>query len=92
MTDEQRAAIRDILRYIQKQPGAKHTARGIAEYWTFQQRLEEKVDIVLAAIAYLVKEGFLEEIQKEDLQNYYRVNQKKLEDIPRELEILDKEN
>ena len=88
MTKEERAAIRDILKYIQKQPEAKHTAEGIAKYWIFQQRLEEKLETVLAAIVYLVNEGFLEKVQVQDNSSYYRVNQEKLKEIPQTLQRL----
>lgn len=88
MTEEERTAIRDILKYIQKQPKAKHTAEGIAKYWIFQQRLEEKLEIALAAITYLVNEGFLEKIQVQNNSCYYCVNQEKLREIPQTLQRL----
>lgn len=81
MTREQKLAVCDILKYIQKQPQAKHTAEGIANYWIHQQRLEEKIQVVLAAIDYLVDERFLLKIEKDDREFFYCVNSDRLSDI-----------
>lgn len=80
-----REALIGILKFIEKQPQAKHTAEGIAKTWIFQQRLEEKIEVVLEVIQYLVKRGFLEQIFKEDDECYYRVNKRKLGEIPNEI-------
>jgi hypothetical protein len=82
---EVREALVGILRFIEKQPEAKHTAEGIAKSWIFQQRLEEKIEVVLVVIQYLVQKGFLEEIYKEDDECYYRINKGKLGQIPEEI-------
>ena len=82
MTEDERVAARDILNFIQKQPNAKHTAEGIAKYWIFQQRVEERVEIVMAAIDFLVQNGFLDEVQKPNGNSFYRVNKRKVVDIP----------
>lgn len=76
----------DILKYIQKNPAIKHTAEGIARYWIFQQRLEERLDFVMHAISYLVEQGFLQEIKLADGGSYFKVNKRKLKDIPSILE------
>lgn len=89
MSNEERVATRDILEYLQKQPGAKHTAEGIAKYWIFQQRLEESLEIVMTAIRYLVKAGFLEEICNEDSQCFYRLNQRQIGEIPHTIKMLE---
>lgn len=83
---EVREALIGILRFIEKQPQAKHTAEGIARSWIFQQRLEERIEVVLMVIQYLVKKGFLEEIYKEDDECYYRVNKGMLGQIPDEID------
>ncbi|MFQ5630410.1 MAG: hypothetical protein ACE5I1_16690 [bacterium] len=82
MKKEEVAAVRDILKYIQGQPNAVHTIEGIAKYWIFQQRLEERLDHVIHAIDYLAKRGFLNEVKKANGGSYYKVNKKKLKDIP----------
>ena len=87
MTPEQRQAVCDILKYIQRQPHAKHSAEGIARYWIFQQRLEERLDIAFHAIHFLVEKGILENI-KSGASCYYRVNQKKMFEITAILEQL----
>jgi len=88
MSNEEQAAARDILKYLQKQPNVKNTSDGIAKYWIFQQRLEENFEIVLTAIKYLVKEGFLEEVRKEDKESYYRLNKEKMNEISSAVEKL----
>ena len=87
MSIEERAAARDILKYLQKQPDAKHTAEGIAKYWIFQQRVEEKVEIVLTAIDFLIHEGFLEEVEKSSGSSYYKAADK-IKDVSDLLERL----
>ncbi len=89
LNTEERRAIRDILRYIEKQPHAKHSAEGIAKYWIFQQRLEEHLNVAFGAIHYLVRKGFLQDVIKSDGSRYFQVNTQKLEDIPAELSMLD---
>ena len=85
LTEEVRETLVGILKFIEKEPQAKHTAEGIAKTWIFQQRLEEKIEVVLVVIQHLVKKGFLEEILKEDDECYYRVNQSKLPKIADEI-------
>jgi predicted HAD superfamily phosphohydrolase len=87
-TEEVREALVGILKFIEKQPEAKHTAEGIAKTWIFQQRLEEKIEVILVVIQYLVQKGFLEEIYKEDDECYYRVNKVKLREIPDEIKMI----
>jgi len=82
LAEEVREALVGILRFIEKQPDAKHTAEGIAKNWIFQQRLEEKIEVILVVIQYLVQKGFLEEIYKEDDECYYRINKGKVAEIP----------
>ncbi len=91
MSNEEQAAARDILEYLRKQPHAKHTAEGIAKYWVFQQRLEEKVEIVLTAIDFLIQEGFLEEVAKTNGSSYYKASDK-IKDISDLLERLQTSN
>lgn len=83
--EETRDALMRILKFIEKNPQAKHTVEGIATTWILQQRLEEKIEVVLKVIEYLVKRGFLEEIRKVDDESYYRVNKTKLGEIPEEI-------
>lgn len=90
--EETRNALTVILKFIEKNPQAKHTIEGIATNWIFQQRLEEKIEVVLGVIEYLVKRGFLEEIQKVDDEYYYRVNKTKLGEIPEEIKKVNQNN
>jgi hypothetical protein len=84
-TEEIREALIGILKFIAKQPQAKHTAEGIAKTWIPQQRLGERTEVVLEVIQHLVKRGFLEQIFKEDDECYYRVNKGKIGEIPDEI-------
>ncbi len=81
MKQEQQSAARDILKYLLQHPEAKHTAEGIARYWILQQRLEEKLEIVLAAMQDLVQQGFMEEVHTPDGGSYYRLAPGKMNDI-----------
>lgn len=85
LNEEVRDTLVGILKFIEKQPHVKHTAEGIAKTWIFQQRLEEKIEVVMVVIQHLVKRGFLEEILKEDDECYYRVNQNNLQKIQDEI-------
>jgi hypothetical protein len=64
----------DILGYIQKHLNAKESAEGIAKYWIFRQRLEEKYEIVMRAIEYLISNGFLQCLPKNDGTIYIKIN------------------
>ena len=81
MTEDVQKAVLDILKYIQKYPDAKHTKNGIIRNWIYQQRLEEKLQVAETAINFLVKDGILEKIEKEDQEFYLRVNRNKISDI-----------
>ena len=91
MSNEERVAARDILEYLQKQPHTKHTAEGIAKYWVFQQCVEEKVEIVLSAIDFLIHEGFLEEVEKTNGSSYYKASDK-IKDVSDLLQRLQNSN
>ncbi|KAA3656318.1 MAG: hypothetical protein DWQ10_15655 [Calditrichaeota bacterium] len=81
MNEDEKAAVTDILKYLYAHPDAKHTMEGIARYWIFQQRLEENLDVVLAATSYLINEGVLETVKMSDGQVYYRVVRSKLDEL-----------
>lgn len=88
MTKDEKIAAVDILKYIQKQPNVKHTAEGIAKYWIYQQRLEENLDTVISAIAYLVQRGFLIEENEISETSFYKVNKDKIVEIETTLKKL----
>jgi hypothetical protein len=91
MTEDEMKAAGDILKYAQKHPEAKHTAKGIARYWIFQQRLEEKLEVAISAIEYLVDEGFLIQGNDTASEKYYYLNKKKSKKIPVAVAALQKE-
>ncbi len=84
--EELKTAVIDILKFIQKYPKAKHTLEGIGRFWLLQQKLEEKAEIVQAAVNVLLEYQILEQVLKEDLEYYYRVNQNKIDEITSFLE------
>jgi len=88
MTEEEINAVCDLLKYIQKYPGAKHSSQGIARYWIYRQRLEERLEVVMRAIEYLKQKGFLEEIKKPDGNNFFKVNENLLKHIPQTIKML----
>ncbi len=88
MDEEEASAICDILKFLQQHPQARHTEEGIAKYWIFQQRLQENLDLVLRAIEYLQKEGFLEKVELADGGHFYQVKHDKLDQIPQAIENL----
>ena len=90
-TEAEQRAICDILKYIQKHPNVKHSAEGVAKYWILQQRLEESLETALAALNFLTTNGFLERIESKQTSEIFKVNKKKLDEIPRMLKKLGKQ-
>ena len=86
LTNNERGAIMTILKYIEEQPKAKHTSEGIAKIWIFKQRLEEQIKVVEKGIQYLVNEGFLVQVLKEDDEYYYKANKTKINEIPNKIQ------
>jgi hypothetical protein len=70
-----------IMRHMYENPQAKHNAEGIARYWLFQQKIEEQVDYVMAALHFLTRQGMLLEIQNADGSEYYKLNNKRISEI-----------
>lgn len=50
----------EIRRYVARKKKVAETAEGFASWWLPQQRFEESVEVVRAALEYLVTEGVLE--------------------------------
>jgi hypothetical protein len=88
MTEEQIGAVVDILQHIKKHPQAKHNVEGIAKYWIYQQRLEEKLDIVMQAIDFLLHEGFLRKLTNQDGTSFFSVNESKISKIQQKINEL----
>ena len=88
MTEDEINAVCDLLKYIQKYPGVKHSSQGIARYWISRQRLEEKLEVAMQAIKYLTQKGFLEEVKNPDGNTFFKVNEELLKHIPHTIEML----
>jgi len=50
---------RDILGYLERNPGAGDTLRGVAHWWLLQQRVHTAVEDVQRALDRLVKLGLV---------------------------------
>jgi len=50
----------EVLRYLQRHPGAADTVEGIAEWWIAKQRLEDNLMRVQAAVDRLVAQDLVE--------------------------------
>ena len=50
----------EISRYLEEHPDAADTLNGIQQWWVFQQRLDESLDLVSRAIEHLIRRGVVE--------------------------------
>jgi hypothetical protein len=57
-----RAIIRQVLGYFVRNPKAVDTLEGVARWRLLEERVHESVRQTKAAIDWLVKEGYLEEV------------------------------
>jgi hypothetical protein len=57
---------REILQYLEANPAAQDTARGIAEWWLLKQIVAQSSVDVEAALARLVAEGKLTAQERSD--------------------------
>ena len=71
---EQREICYYILAYLADNPDAGDTFDGIVEWWLLRQRLKFETRNVSEAVAKLVSEGLIEEIEEADSNVIYRVN------------------
>jgi len=54
---------REILAYLERNPGAGDTLRGVARWWLLQQRIHTAVEAVQRALAQLVKLGLVSRLK-----------------------------
>ncbi len=64
---------RRLLSYLEKNPHAGDHLEGIANWWLQQQRIEEAVEEVSEALAYLVETGALRAQKNQQGNTIYRV-------------------
>ena len=63
-----------ILAYLLKNPDAKDTLEGIANWWLLQQDIQRNVVLVKKAVERLITKGFILAGHGNDLQTYYYLN------------------
>jgi Fe2+ or Zn2+ uptake regulation protein len=78
-------AANEILGYLMRHPDANDTVKGIVEWWLLEQRIEQSVAQVTAALAELAASGLILANQGADGQVHYRVNRNKQADIMKRL-------
>jgi hypothetical protein len=62
-----------ILNYLKKHPEAGDTLEGIANWWLVQQRIEEMVDEVAAALDNLIEKGSIQALESQSGVTIYKV-------------------
>jgi len=63
-----------ILDHLEKHPEAGDTLEGIATWWLEQQRIEQIVDEVSAALEFLVKKGVVQTYRSRSGIIFYKKN------------------
>jgi hypothetical protein len=80
MSNEQRIEY-EILNYLSKQPAAKDTFQGIAEWWVLKQRIDDAVERVSGALDMLISKEFIIIKQNRDGGKFFQVNEAKSKEI-----------
>lgn len=86
LTESERKLAVLLIRYMQKNPDAKHTAEGIARWWIMQQKFEEEIEMVEKVLRYLTKRGVLREKILPQNQKYYKINNQSVIRFIKEIE------
>jgi hypothetical protein len=71
----------EILAYLVENPKAQDTLEGIVEWWLLEREIKFETARVKEALSELVAKGLILEKKGPDSQIYYRINQKKYEEI-----------
>jgi DNA-binding transcriptional ArsR family regulator len=78
--EEMRTALL-ILRYLSKNPNAKDTIQGIAEWWILNERIDQTIDEIDKALDYLVSENLIRKRNYQGQNTYYEINNQKKDKI-----------
>ncbi len=73
--------VSELLNYLAEHPQAQDTLEGISNWWVLEQELTQRVTEVQAALAKLIKDGFVLESQGEDGRMRYKLNQERQKEI-----------
>jgi len=72
---------RAILRYLERNPDAKDTLEGIAQWWILRDWTERRVAEVERAVSLLVSKDFVVPCPREAQSPFYQLNRQKEEEI-----------
>ena len=86
LTEQERKLALLLIRFMQKNSEAKHTAEGIARWWIMQQKFEEEIEKIKKVLEYLTKVGVLQEIAPTQNQRYYKINNQSVIHFIKEIE------
>jgi hypothetical protein len=75
-----------ILRYLAKQPDAKDTLDGIAQWWLLREWTERKIHVVEQAVTLLITSDLIVETRREGQPPLYALNGRKREEIAQVLD------
>jgi len=81
---------RDILAYLIRNPSAEDTVEGIVEWWLLDQRIRNESGRAKEALSDLVNKGLVLERTARDARSRYRVNAKRLKEIKKMLDPLER--
>jgi len=70
-----------ILAYLVEYPKAQDTLEGIMEWWLLDRQIEFQTARVKKALFDLIAKEWIVELKGVDSRTYYRINQRKYEEI-----------
>lgn len=72
---------RMILSYLVKNPDAKDTIHGIAQWWLLNEKIDQTLYSILNALNFLISKDLVREYNLHGDCIYYQVNKDKLDNI-----------
>lgn len=78
--------VRAILAYLAAHQAAKDTLDGISDWWLLGKFSEGRRSDIERAVRELVSHDLIIETRREGLPPYYRINERKLDEIQRVLQ------
>lgn len=71
----------EILIYLTDHPDSQGTLDEIVEWWLLEQEVKRQISMVKEALKELIERGYILENKRWNSKVYYRLNQKKSEEI-----------
>lgn len=84
--DNEQWVIYSLLNYLFKRPAAKDTFQGIAEWWIFREQASYDLERISRALNLLVSQNFVIVKHYSGQEEFYQVNEEKLDEIEAVLE------